>query len=137
MTSQFNIKNFDFYSSQEDYKNLLIKIYQENYIYNIPEIIISINSIQDKLLKNSFHFALMMEKTFEIKEIRFSRGIKQSSFVVLLNSIMPSVLIEVGFINHPEESYYLRSEYGKNKIVNSIYETFCKYKKEYYQRCGI
>jgi N-acetylmuramoyl-L-alanine amidase len=29
---------------------------------------------------------------------------------------MPSVLIETGFINHPEESHYMASEKGQKKL---------------------
>lgn len=128
--------------SKENFVIFLEKIYQDhynkyNYKKNIPETVIGITLIQDVFLENSLRFALMMEKTFQVKEHRLSRGIKQAPFLILVNSIMPSVLIEVGFLNHPEESYYLGSEYGQNKIVNSIYETFIKYKKEYYKRSGI
>lgn len=139
LTYKLTPKKSDFWtSSKEDYKISLDKIYQDiyhnyNHTYSIPDIFIGIKSMQDKLLKNSCHFALMMEKNFQVKATRFSRGIKQSDFFILLNSMMPSVLIEVGFLNHPEEFYYLRSEYGQNKIVNSIYETFCKYKEAYYK----
>lgn len=136
-------KNNNYYFhvlSKENFVIFLEKICKDNYNNyneNIPEYVIAKTLVQDAFLENSLHFALMMEKNFQFKENRISRGIKQAPFLILVHSFMPSVLIEVGFLNHPEESYYLASEYGQNKIVNSIYETFFKYKKEYYRRSGI
>lgn len=131
--------NFDVLS-KENFVVFLEKICQNNYnIYNqnIPAYVIAMTLLKDSFLKNSLRFAVIMEKTFQSKENRLSRGIKQAPFLILVNSFMPSVLIEVGFLNHPEESYYLGSEYGQNKIVNSIYEAFFMYKKDYYKRSGI
>lgn len=42
---------------------------------------------------------------------------------------MPSVLIETGFINHPEESHYLASDKGQDEIAESIYRAVIDYKK--------
>lgn len=131
--------NFDIVS-RENSVIFLEKNYKHNYDgYDprSPESVIGMTLMQDKFLENSLRFAQIIEETFQKKESRPSRGIKQGPFLVLVKTAMPSVLIEIGFINHPEESYYLASENGQNKIIQSIYETFLKYKKEYYKRSGI
>lgn len=39
-----------------------------------------------------------------------NRGVKQGPLAVITNSIMPSVLVELGFISHPDEERLLSSE---------------------------
>ena len=50
---------------------------------------------------------------------------------------MPSVLIETGFINHPEESHYLASEKGQDEISQSIYNAIIDYKKAIDRKTGV
>jgi N-acetylmuramoyl-L-alanine amidase len=49
-----------------------------------------------------------------------SRGVKKADFAVLRGSLMPAVLIEMGFLSHPQESIYLNSEKVQKKIAESI-----------------
>ncbi len=49
---------------------------------------------------------------------------------------MPSVLIETGFINHPEESHYIASEKGQTEIAESIYNAIIDYKKAIDRKAG-
>lgn len=131
--------NFDVVT-KENNVIFLEKNYKKNYDgYNpkLPESVIGMTLMQDKFLENSLRFAQIIEKTFQIKENRLSRGVKQGLLLVLVKTAMPAVLIEVGFINHPHESSYLASVNGQNKIVSSIYDAFVKYKEEYYKRSSI
>jgi N-acetylmuramoyl-L-alanine amidase len=41
---------------------------------------------------------------------------------------MPSVLVEVGFICHPEEEKFMTSAAGKEKLATSIFQAFSSYK---------
>ena len=43
---------------------------------------------------------------------------------------MPSVLVETGYINNPEEEEYLNSEDGQNEIVDSIVRAIKNYKNQ-------
>jgi N-acetylmuramoyl-L-alanine amidase len=43
---------------------------------------------------------------------------------------MPSVLVETGYINNPDDEKYLNSEEGQNEIVASIIRALTSYKKE-------
>jgi N-acetylmuramoyl-L-alanine amidase len=43
---------------------------------------------------------------------------------------MPSILVETGFINNPDEEKYLNSDDGQEEIVNSIVRAIIKYRKE-------
>lgn len=70
------------------------------------------------------------------KDKRFSRGVFQKNLHVLRMNAMPSVLIETGFINHPEESHYLASEKGQQEISESIYNAIIDYKKAIDRKTG-
>jgi N-acetylmuramoyl-L-alanine amidase len=49
-----------------------------------------------------------------------NRGIKQAPFRVLSGAAMPAVLVEVGFISHPEEEKQLRSPAFQESVADAI-----------------
>ena len=49
-----------------------------------------------------------------------NRGIKQAPFRVLAGATMPAVLVEVGFISHPEEEKQLRSAAFQESVAVAI-----------------
>lgn len=49
-----------------------------------------------------------------------NRGIKQAPFRVLSGAAMPAVLVEVGFISHPEEEKQLRSAAFQESVADAI-----------------
>ena len=48
------------------------------------------------------------------------RGVKTARYVVIRETLMPSVLIETGFLSSPEEEALLYSEEYQDKIVEGI-----------------
>lgn len=95
-----------------------------------PESVIGLSLVQNVNLDNSVKLASFIENNFKGSG-RFSRGVKQAGFVVLVYTAMPCVLIENGFINNPDDEAYLSSEEGQNTITQNIFDAFLKYKKEY------
>lgn len=86
-----------------------------------------IPSIQSGMLSNlvqrrSKRFAEKLDVTFEagFGALIPSRGVKKANFSVLRGSLMPAVLIEMGYLSHPKESIYLNSPKVQARIVNSI-----------------
>ncbi|HVB02729.1 MAG TPA: N-acetylmuramoyl-L-alanine amidase [Chitinophagaceae bacterium] len=79
--------------------------------------------------QQSINFANMVQQTF-LATGRPSRDVKQMGLVVLEGTAMPSVLIETGFINNPEEEQYLNSNKGQQQIVTCIASAIVKYKDE-------
>lgn len=61
---------------------------------------------------------------------RADLGVKQKGLEVLAGSAMPGVLIEIGFINNPDEEEYLNSEKGLNEVSMAIYRGIKAYKTE-------
>ncbi len=57
----------------------------------------------------------------EVGHLSENRGIKAESWFVVRNARMPSVLIELGFITHPEEALLLEQEPYLKKLVEAIY----------------
>lgn len=70
-----------------------------------------------------------IQKDLVNKTVAYDRGIKNSNFVVLRENIIPSVLIECGFITNPDECEKLvKEDYQKGiaeAIVNSIKKFLC------------
>jgi N-acetylmuramoyl-L-alanine amidase len=79
---------------------------------------------------NSLRMANKIEDHFKLKLRRNSRGVKQSNFVVLWKTAMPSVLVEVGFLTNPAEESFLLGSAGKAHISDEIYKSFRDYKNE-------
>lgn len=54
-------------------------------------------------------------------------GVREAPFWVLVGAQMPSVLVEVGYISHPEESKLLYSKQYQRKIAKGISEGIIAY----------
>ena len=79
-------------------------------------------------LESSVTLGTYIEKEFA-KQKRFDRGVKQRGLEVLAGCVMPGVLVEIGFINNPEEEKYLNSEKGQQEVVDAIYKGIVAYLK--------
>ena len=58
---------------------------------------------------------------------RKNRGVKQAGFVVLHQTYMPSVLIELGFLTNKNEGKFLNSKSGQQKMAKEIAKSIKKY----------
>ncbi|MDR6159047.1 MULTISPECIES: N-acetylmuramoyl-L-alanine amidase family protein [Chryseobacterium] len=101
-----------------------------------PESLIALKLQQSKYLESSLLLGGLVENNFVNKDKRSSRGVFQKNLHVLRMNAMPSVLIETGFINHPEESHYLASDKGQSEIAESIYNAVIDYKKAVDRKSG-
>lgn len=77
-------------------------------------------------LKKSYQVARLIEAEFASIG-RKSRGVHESHFLVLRETIMPAVLIETGFITNIHEEAYLHSDQGRKETAFSIYNAISKY----------
>ena len=78
----------------------------------------NINGIENlarRILNQSIELASNIENNFISENKRYSRGVKQQPIWVLDATVMPGVLIELGFVSHPEEGLYLNSDKGKDR----------------------
>lgn len=97
---------------------------------NDPTSTILLNAYKNKYRKQSIRFADLVNDEFVQTDGRHSNGVIEQGVLVLCHSAMPSVLVETGFINNPEDEKYLNSDEGQEEIVNSIVRAIVKYRKE-------
>ncbi len=116
---------------EEDYK-----VTYEGFDPNSPESVIGLTLMQDAHLDQSIEFAGSVQKHFSGIG-RKNRGVKQAGFLVLRETAMPSVLIEIGFISNSSERQFINSSSGKNKVANAIFKSFSSYKKDFDKKNGI
>ncbi|MCD8042080.1 MAG: N-acetylmuramoyl-L-alanine amidase [Tannerellaceae bacterium] len=93
--------------------------------------------MQNAYMEQSIAFASEIETALKTKAQRTSRGVKQAGLLVLRETGMPSVLVELGFINNPDDEKFMNSADGQTKLANSLYTAFAKYKREFDRKEGI
>lgn len=99
---------------------------------NNPATLLGLKILQEEFLNQSIELASDIENNFVSKNNRYSRGVKQQPIWVLDATVMPGVLIELGFVSHPEEGAYISSEGGKEEMSNSISNAIITYKNKFY-----
>jgi N-acetylmuramoyl-L-alanine amidase len=98
---------------------------------NNPETLLGLKILQEEFLGQSIELASEIEKNF-VQNDRFSRGVKQQPIWVLDATVMPGVLIELGFVSHQEEGIYISSDAGKEEMAQSIYNAIITYKNTFF-----
>ena len=116
-------------------------VYEENYETKYqgfdpkePESYIIFEFMSNKFLEQSLNFATLTQHELINGAKRTNRNVRQAGFLVLRETGMPSVLIELGYISNRTEEKFLNSTHGQNVLVNSIYSAFTQYKREYDKR---
>lgn len=107
--------------------------YEEHYAGfdpNSPESMIALSMMQSKYLDQSILFASYIQDQFTKRVGRKNRGVKQAGYWVISQTIMPSVLIELGFISNASEEDFLNSDKGQVYMASAIYRAFKKYKTD-------
>ncbi len=101
----------------------------EGYDPNRPESLIGLTLMQEQFIKQSIDLASKIQTHFKTDVERNDRGVRQGPFWVLHSALMPSILIELGFISNKEEAEDLNSEEGKNELAKAIARAIREYKK--------
>lgn len=78
-------------------------------------------SSRDLLLAQMMHQATMNSLAIP------DRGVKSNDFYVNVNTTMPSVLMEMGFITNPHRLQMLTSSWGPKSIANSLFNGLVNY----------
>lgn len=108
----------------------------EDFDPNSPESYIIFEFMTNKYMEQSLEFAGLVQNKFKNSAKRTDRGVRQAGFLVLRETACPSVLIELGFINNPDEAKYLNSAIGQRTMASAIYSAFNEYKKAFDKRQG-
>jgi len=102
----------------------------DNFDPNSTEAYILFSLSQSLYQSQSLDLADKVQKQFASKG-RHDRGVQQAGFLVLWKTSMPSILVELGFINNTKEEQFLNSESGQAKMALSLYRAFEEYKREF------
>ena len=126
-----NKTNFEVAKAENDVI-YLEENYEEKYAqYNLnsPESVIGLTLMQEEFLDQSIQLASNVQDNFRDKLKRKDRSVKQAGFVVLHQTVMPSILIETGFITNTEEGNFLNSSNGQQKVAHAIATAVEEYKE--------
>ena len=97
---------------------------------NSSESYIIFEFLQDKNMEKSVQLATLIQRQFKNTAKRIDKGVHQAGFLVLRETTMPGVLVELGYISTPDEERYLLTESGTDALAQSIYRAFIKYKEQ-------
>lgn len=110
ITKESNYQNkYNDFSTDSPQSNILLSLHQQTH------------------LQNSLNLANKIENQFKYRVKRKSRGVKQAGFIVLYNTTMPSVLVEIGFLSNPTEEKYLNSSEGQVYLASAIFRAIREY----------
>lgn len=87
---------------------------------NSAESVIGLSLLQEENLDKSLEIASLIQNNFSRKLKRKDRKVKQDNFQVLRETIMPSVLVELGYLTNKNEGRYLNSKKGQQQMGKSI-----------------
>lgn len=99
---------------------------------NNPETLIGLKIMQEESLLQSIELATLIQNQFRDELKRKDKGVHQQPLWVLDATVMPGVLIELGFLSHPDEAKYLSSDKGKEEMSQSISEAIITYKNNFF-----
>ena len=97
---------------------------------NSSESYIIFEFLQDKNMEKSVQLATLIQRQFKNTAKRIDKGVHQAGFLVLRETTMPGVLVELGYISTPDEERYLLTESGTDALAKSIYRAFIKFKEK-------
>lgn len=83
-------------------------------------------------MERSAELAQMVQKGMVKNSKLYNRGVSSAGFLVLHRTVMPKILVELGFISNREEEKFIASKEGQRKLAKGIFEGF----KEYYTLYG-
>jgi N-acetylmuramoyl-L-alanine amidase len=104
-----------------------------------PENTSNADSVVDHIVKSlennarlyrSQHLASETFKSWMVHGQSRPRGIKQAPFYVINKNKVPSILVEIGFITHSQESVALLKEETQHKIAEALFHAIESYKEK-------
>jgi N-acetylmuramoyl-L-alanine amidase len=103
----------------------------EGFDPNSTESYIIFELMQNVYLDQSIGFASAVQQQFAERVGRHDRGVKQAGFLVLRETSMPGVLVEVGFLSNKNEERFINSEKGKVYLASAIFRAIRDYKERF------
>lgn len=93
-----------------------------------PNTYVALSLMQGAYSDQSLMLAEMIQRQFRERVKRRDRGVKQAGFYVISRTVMPSVLVELGFLTNASEEDFLNSQAGKEYMASAIYRAVRDFK---------
>ena len=87
--------------------------------------------IRSQDMERSAELAQLVQKGMVKNSKLTNRGVSSAGFLVLHRTVMPKILVELGFISNREEENFIASKEGQRKLAKGIFEGFSEYYKLY------
>lgn len=87
-------------------------------------------------MERSAEIAQMVQKGMVKNSRLYNRGVSSAGFLVLHRTVMPKILVELGFISNREEERFIASKEGQRKLAKGIFEGFSEYYSLYGKHQG-
>lgn len=91
---------------------------------------------QNEHLRESLTLATLIQGSMKAVHPGPNRGVKQAPFSVLVNSFMPSVLVEIGFGSNPAEARWMTSPAEQQKLAEAIADACVEFLAQYERKVG-
>ncbi len=83
---------------------------------------------QARHLNESAAFAVLVEEELRRRVDMGPNPVQQAPFRVLIAANMPAVLVEMGYLSHPEQEADMTSDDFKNRIVQALVDAIVRYR---------
>ena len=117
-------------AKKENSSIFLEENYEENYDEFDPnsiESLIALTLNQSVYMDKSIQIAQKIQEQFRTRVKRKDRGVRQAPYFVTSRTLMPSVLVELGFLTNNSEEDFLHSKVGQTYMASAIYRAIKEY----------
>lgn len=101
----------------------------QSFDVNSPESHVIFELNQRQHMQRSLAFAQEVQRSMVKVARRADAGVHQAGFIVLAQTAMPAVLIELDFISNPECEQFMASDAGAQKMALAIATAYKKYRE--------
>tara|TARA_B100000900_G_scaffold174030_1_gene147678 strand:- start:131 stop:1267 length:1137 start_codon:yes stop_codon:yes gene_type:complete len=123
-------------AQKENSSIFLEEDYEKNYDGFDPnsiESVIALTLNQSVYMDKSIQVAQKIQEQFRTRVNRKDRGVRQAPYLVTSRTLMPSVLVELGFLTNHSEEDFLHSKNGQTYMASAIYRAVKEYTIEQQQ----
>lgn len=111
-------------------------LFEDNYLQkydgfdpNSTESYIAFELVRSREIEKSAKLAELVQDNIVRNTGHYNRGVYQANLLVLRETLMPSILVEVGFITNSSEGEYLTTDDAVQKLASGIYRGFTRYRQ--------
>ncbi|MCB9017795.1 MAG: N-acetylmuramoyl-L-alanine amidase [Paludibacteraceae bacterium] len=119
-------------------------LYEDNYKSryggfdpNRAESYIMFDMMQSSFQSQSIRLAQFVQKSFVSTCKRSDRSVKQAGFLVLKQTNMPGILVELGYLSNAKEERYLNQEKSRKSLAKAIHKAVMTYKEGYEKKSNV